>query len=510
MVLNEEQWIKELREKRIAYGISQGRLAVASGITREYLNKIESGKMKPSKELLNTLHKELAKFNPEAPLTMLFDYVKIRFPTLDIQHIIKDILKLNINYMLHENYGRYSYTEHYSLGDIFIYTSADEEKGVLLELKGRGCRQFESYLLAQQRSWYDFLMDALIDGGVMKRIDLAINDHTGILDIPELAEKCRKREYIGKSRSYKFYQSGELIKHREDDREYMGRTLYLGSLKSDVYFCIYEKDYEQYVKLGTPLEEADIINRFEIRLRNERAYYAVRDLLTYYDAEQTAFSIINQYVRFVDEEPDKRKNDWKLNDRWAWFIGDNRQSLKLTTKPEPYTLDRTLRWVQRQVAPTLKMLKKIDKGNGTDYMETIEQQAKLTEKHEMIKDPNAKKVKTGLRQLIRKLGEASAIRASQADSVARIITESHYPTMIVCGDFNDGSISYTHRVLTQELDDAFTQSGKGLGISYNQNKFYFRIDNILISPDLKAYNCTVDRSIKASDHYPIWCYISKR
>ena len=68
----------------------------------------------------------------------------------------------------------------------------------------------------------DFLMDALVDGGVMKRIDLAINDHTGILDIPELAEKCRKREYIGKSRSYKFYQSGELIKHREDDREYMG------------------------------------------------------------------------------------------------------------------------------------------------------------------------------------------------------------------------------------------------------------------------------------------------
>ncbi len=41
MVLNEEQWIKELREKRVAYGISQGRLAVASGITREYLNKIE-------------------------------------------------------------------------------------------------------------------------------------------------------------------------------------------------------------------------------------------------------------------------------------------------------------------------------------------------------------------------------------------------------------------------------------------------------------------------------------
>ena len=220
MVLNEEQWIKELREKRIAYGISQGRLAVASGITREYFNKIESGKMKPSKELLETLHKELARFNPEAPLTMLFDYVKIRFPTLDIQHIIKDILKLNINYMLHEDYGHYSYTEHYSLGDIFIYTSADEEKGVLLELKGRGCRQFESYLLAQQRSWYDFLMDALVDGGVMKRIDLAINDHTGILDIPELAEKCRKREYIGKPQfiySWKLVPTDKTPAGKRDD-----------------------------------------------------------------------------------------------------------------------------------------------------------------------------------------------------------------------------------------------------------------------------------------------------
>lgn len=384
MVLNEEQWITELRKKRIDYGVSQGKLATASGITREYLNKIENGKMKPAQELLENLHKELARFNPEAPLTMLFDYVKIRFPTLDIKHVIKDILKLNVNYMIHEDYGHYSYTEHYCLGDVFVYTSADEEKGVLLELKGRGCRQFECYLLAQERGWYDFLMEALIEGGVMKRIDLAINDHTGILDIPELAEKCRKREYIGKSRSYKFYLSGELIKHREDEPEYMGRTLYMGSLKSDVYFCLYEKRYEQYIKLGIPLEETDTINRFEIRLRNERAYYAVRDLLTYYDAEQTAFSIINQYVRFVDEEPDKRKNDWKLNDRWAWFIGDQRQKLKLTTKPEPYTLERTLNWLQHQVAPTLKMLKKIDYSNGTSYLKTIEEQAKLTEKHEKI------------------------------------------------------------------------------------------------------------------------------
>lgn len=128
----------------------------------------------------------------------------------------------------------------------------------------------------------------------------------------------------------------------------------------------------------------------------------------------------------------------------------------------------------------------------------------------MINNPNVKKVKSGMRQLIKKLAEASAIRSSQADSVAKVVANSKHPIIISCGDFNDASISYTHRVMSQNLDDAFTQSGMGLGISYNQNKFYFRIDNILISPNLKSYNCKVDNSIKSSDHYPIWCYLSKR
>jgi phage replication initiation protein len=371
-------------EKRNAYGVSQKRLALMAGISREHLNRIEAGKVHLTNGMKLKLLEALERFNPEAPLFLLFDYVRIRFPTLDIQHIIKDVLKLNINYMLHENYGFYSYTEHYYLGDIFVFTSADEEKGVLLELKGKGCRQFESYLVAQERSWYDFLMDTLLEGGVMKRLDLAINDRAGILDIPELTEKCNREECISVFRSFKSYASGELIRKQEQDKAGMGHTLYIGSLKSEVYFCCYEKNYEQYAKLGIPVSEALIKNRFEIRLKNERAYYAVRDLLTHYDAERTAFSIINRYLRFVDIEEDKRREDWKLNDRWAWFIGKGREPLKLTTQPEPYTLSRTLNWIARQVAPTLKMLKRIDAGNNTEYLKNIEQHAKLTEKHEQI------------------------------------------------------------------------------------------------------------------------------
>lgn len=383
-LLNEQTWLQHLKEKRLAYGLSQNRLAVATGITRQYLSDIETGKVKPSEDLQQSLWEALERFNPDAPLEMLFDYVRIRFPTTDVQQVVENILQLKLSYFLHEDYGFYSYSEHYALGDIFVLCSHELDKGVLVELKGRGCRQFESYLLAQQRSWYEFFMDVLVAGGVMKRLDLAINDHTGMLDIPELTEKCRNEECVSVFRSFKSYASGELVKHEEQDKAGMGYTLYIGSLKSEVYFCVYEKSYEQYIKLGIPIEEAPIKNRFEIRLKNERAYYAVRDLLTYYDAERTAFSIINRYVRFVDKEADKKRSDWKLSVRWAWFIGENREPLKLTTKPEPYTLDRTLRWIQRQVDPTLKMLEAITAKTGIDYLKEIRKSTKLTEKHYKI------------------------------------------------------------------------------------------------------------------------------
>ncbi len=129
---------------------------------------------------------------------------------------------------------------------------------------------------------------------------------------------------------------------------------------------------------------------------------------------------------------------------------------------------------------------------------------------DMIKEPETDKIKEGSRQLLSKLADAIPIRAAQADTIAYTIQHRTTPSIIVCGDFNTSPFSYAHRIIRKGLKDTFSQSGKGLGISYNKNGFFFRIDHILISPDLKSHYCTVDRSIKYSDHYPIWCYISKK
>ena len=112
-LLNEQTWLQHLKEKRLAYGLSQNRLAVATGITRQYLSDIETGKVKPSEDLQQSLWEALERFNPDAPLEMLFDYVRIRFPTTDVQQVVENILQLKLSYFLHEDYGFYSYSEHY-------------------------------------------------------------------------------------------------------------------------------------------------------------------------------------------------------------------------------------------------------------------------------------------------------------------------------------------------------------------------------------------------------------
>ena len=42
--MNDKYFIEELRQKREQYGVTQTRLAVACGISREYYNRIEKGK----------------------------------------------------------------------------------------------------------------------------------------------------------------------------------------------------------------------------------------------------------------------------------------------------------------------------------------------------------------------------------------------------------------------------------------------------------------------------------
>ncbi len=127
----------------------------------------------------------------------------------------------------------------------------------------------------------------------------------------------------------------------------------------------------------------------------------------------------------------------------------------------------------------------------------------------MVKgNEEADSMRRSSKRILVQLGEAARTRAPQAKAVARYVAKCRYP-VILCGDFNDVPISYAHRTIAKELTDCFVTTGNGLGISYHKNAFFVRIDNIMCSKEWKPYGCKVDRSIAASDHYPIFCWLKR-
>lgn len=58
-------------------------------------------------------------------------------------------------------------------------------------------------------------------------------------------------------------------------------------------------------------------------------------------------------------QPNGVVNGKRMNDGHV-FIRKNRGELRLTTKPEPYSYERTLNWLRHQVAPSLKIASILD------------------------------------------------------------------------------------------------------------------------------------------------------
>ncbi len=129
---------------------------------------------------------------------------------------------------------------------------------------------------------------------------------------------------------------------------------------------------------------------------------------------------------------------------------------------------------------------------------------------EIIKDPENGHVGSDSRALARKMSGANRLRGPQVDSVLNYVEESGRKAVIVCGDLNDSPISYSCHRLSSRLESAFRQSGNGLGLSYNQKGFYFRIDHIFVSDYWQTYETHVDKTAAWSDHYPMITYLKKR
>ena len=132
-------------------------------------------------------------------------------------------------------------------------------------------------------------------------------------------------------------------------------------------------------------------------------------------------------------------------------------------------------------------------GNDKEIYETI------------LQDPQNRFVKSGSKHLLFKLADAAALRGPQAKIIAERIKKINSPYTIVCGDFNDVPLSYTHRVISEGLQDTYREAAFGPGVTYHEHFMYFRIDHILAGNGYRVLDCKIENKVDASDHYPYWC-----
>ncbi len=122
-----------------------------------------------------------------------------------------------------------------------------------------------------------------------------------------------------------------------------------------------------------------------------------------------------------------------------------------------------------------------------------------------IEEENLKSI----RNIIIRLRTAFDKREKQVERVVEHVRQSPYP-VIVCGDFNDTPSSWSYRMFRKDLNDAFLQSGSGIGTTYTGPFPAFRIDFVFISHNLHSEDFRILKEKRLSDHYPVVCRILKK
>lgn len=107
-----------------------------------------------------------------------------------------------------------------------------------------------------------------------------------------------------------------------------------------------------------------------------------------------------------------------------------------------------------------------------------------------------------IKSIVDRIANNSAIRASHVDTL-RYVMDNTPHDIVVCGDFNDTPMSYVYGELSENLKDAFVESGRGYGYTFRPMYGMLRIDYILHSAGLKTVNYFSKEDVKFSDHLPI-------
>lgn len=197
---------------------------------------------------------------------------------------------------------RYGYAHRCSFSGITILSGGhSDDMGICLEMSGQGCRAFESY---SSLSWIELLRilkDPYYEFNIT-HIDLAFDDHTGILDIGEILDDTDHHRYRSRSRWWKVEYGS------------CGTTIYHGSPQSNIRVRIYDKAAERGMLDGTHWI------RVELVLRDINASGAVDAILEHEQLGPVFSGILSNYLVYCDPSSDSNRSRWDPAEYWQQLL----------------------------------------------------------------------------------------------------------------------------------------------------------------------------------------------
>lgn len=206
--------------------------------------------------------------------------------------------------------GRNGYRQRLCFENISILYDGADNMGICVDMSGQGCRAFETY---SSISWGNLFLSLSFspDDYKITRLDIAFDDHTGLLDIDRIQDDTDDHLYVSRSRTWKVEYGSA------------GTTIYHGSPKSNMYIRIYDKAAEQ-------LLDTHWI-RVELQMRDEIASGFVDGLLHRPVGVQFR-GVLHNYLRYVVPVDDTNMSRWPMADYWEKLL-DNVQAIRVWSDP---------------------------------------------------------------------------------------------------------------------------------------------------------------------------------
>ncbi len=251
---------------------------------------------------------------------------------------IIDFLQFKKQIDFQELSGRYHYRNRVSFGNIHIYYNSmkSESNFPMLELTGQGCREFETFS--------ELGLEKLVDIVTAKpnlfhvvRMDIAYDDHTGVLDITKIVTDHFHRNFV--CPSTKGYDMCSY------DGPLNGFSSFFGSKSSDIYLRIYDKAIERKYTDGRHWI------RCELSLKQDRA---VQFLKNEKPLGEKFKGVIHNYVRFITpSKTDFNKRRWKMRKYWSDFLDGSEKISVYSKKDIDYNLSFLHKYVFGQAGNSI-------------------------------------------------------------------------------------------------------------------------------------------------------------